>query len=151
MLYIEFLKLVYRENLNNIEFNISFIKENEIYKPLEIVIYKNFVENDYITLESFFAPTTMSPYEDDNGEKYLCIASSEDNGRGGLLVGVQTSNCDNIFKYRWEESDLIPGKTKKLSNNIFEFIYELNTIQMWTEEYKRSNLYKSYCKDYYQL
>jgi len=151
ILYIEFLKLVFNENSDRIYFNVPQVEDKENLKPLEIVYHGNIEKREFLTLESFFAPSEVKIYKDQNESKFLAIASSEDTGRGGLLVGVEPNNCDMIFKYRWEESDLHPDIPLKLSNNIFEFISELETLPMWEKEYDRSKLVKLFNNNYYEL
>lgn len=150
-LYIEFLKLVFNESSNQIHFNVPKIKDGQILKPLEIIYHGNLEKIEFLTLETFFPPSKLMPYEDESGSKFLAIAASEDNGRGGSLVGIGYNNSDMVFKYRWEESDLKPDVALKLSNNIFEFISELKTLPMWEDKYDRSKLFKSFDNSYYEL
>ncbi len=150
-LYIEFLKLVFNESSDSVIFNISKVKVKDIIKPIEIVYHGKIKKRDFISIDSFFSPNNCMPYQDENGNKFVAIASSEDNGRGGILVGVDSCNCDEIFKYRWEESDIMPSIPFKLSNNIFEFISEIKTMPMWEKEYDRSKLFKSFTNDFYEI
>lgn len=151
ILYIEFLKLFYDINKNRIDFNINRIKDKEIMKPLQIVYHGNLEMSEFITLDCFFNPDNVNPFIDNYGVKYLAIASSEDSGRGGILVGVDIENCDKIYKYRWEESDMQPDETQVLGENIFVFIKELKSLEMWEVEYDREKLCKKYNNSYYQI
>lgn len=151
LFYLEFLKLIYNINLNRIEFNIKYIKEGEIFKPLQIVYHGDIEKREFITLEYFFIPIQVNSFVDNNGLRYLAIAASEDSGKGGILVGVDKINIDKIYKYRWEESDLQSGEVKLLSENIFDFINDLKSLEMWEIEYNRDKLYKLYYNSYYQM
>lgn len=149
--YLQFLKLVYNNKFSRIEFNICKIKEDEILKPLQIVYHGDIEKREFLTLENFFIPRDINSYVDKDGLKYLVIAASEDPGKGGVLVGVDTGNVDKIYKYRWEESDMLPDQTKLLAENIFDFIKDLKTLEMWEEKYDRDLLWKNYKNSYYQL
>lgn len=151
ILYLEFLKLVFDVNQNRIDFNVDCIKDGEILKPLQIVYHGDFEKMEFITLDCFFIPSNVNSFIDKNGMRYLAIAASEDSGRGGILVGVDKENCDKIYKYRWEESDMQPDEAKILAENIFVFVKELKSHEMWEVEYDREKLYKGYNNSYYQI
>lgn len=136
----------------NIHFNINAVMDNITNNliPLETVCFGKIGTAEFISLSSFFDVEKLFRFEDANKNNYIAIASSEDTGKGGILIGCDQSNYDKVYKYRWEEAEITPDKPYFLSKDIFEFANKLYTIQMWEERFDRTKLFKNYKENFYR-
>ena len=136
----------------NFHFNINVVmdKTNNLV-PLETVCFGKSGTIEFISLSSFFDIEKLFMFEDAQKNNYIAIASSEDTGKGGILIGCDQSNYDMVYKYRWEEAEITPDNPFLLSKDIFEFATNLYTIQMWEDRFDRTKLYKNYNEDFWRV
>lgn len=145
-----FLRCFSANKLPNNSFNINQVNDNGVLVSLETVCYGEVGSIEFISLSSFFNIDRIFLVQDLEKNNYLAVASSDDTGRGGILVGCDKVNCDKVYKYRWEEAEISPDSPLLLESNIFDFVSKLYTIEMWEDRFARVSLYKNYNDTFYK-
>ena len=124
---------------------------NGMIVPLETVAYKKVDNDSILSLSHFYSIDEIYIVKDDDEGEYIAIASSDDTGKGGLLLGIGEENCDRVYKYRWEDAEIPAGKPHLLEDDIFKFIKKLYTLEMWSDRFVRSKLFRRYGEDFWRL
>ncbi len=129
-----------------------FKDNNGLTKPLLSIHFDDFPNKDFISIDSMVDIDEMVLEGNNSIGNCVAIASSNDPGRGGLLLGIDKDNCDKIYKWRWEAlRDHESADPYEISENIYDFVLKLKSTFMWNGRIDSSKLYKNWNEEFWRM
>jgi hypothetical protein len=114
-------------------------------------------DNTYMSLEDFLSIEEIVNYKKLDLEEFevgnlgmVRIVFTNDVGGGGIYLGIDSYNYGKIYKASWSFLDKQDGLVL-LTDNIFEFVKGIKSIQNSHHKINYSKLYKNWGEDFWRI